>query len=51
MGRQWKMLPIGKNDKGQPEIHYTRIYRTFVSPLAGRWLHGCHLCGLGKQAS
>jgi transposase len=29
MGCQWKMLPIGRNDKGLPEIHYTRIYRTF----------------------
>jgi len=27
MGCQWKMLPIEKNAKGRPEIHYTRIYR------------------------
>jgi transposase len=29
MGCQWKMLPIERNAKGLPEIHYTRIYRTF----------------------
>jgi transposase len=29
MGCQWKMLPIGTHAKGLPEIHYTRIYRTF----------------------
>ncbi|CAE6832946.1 hypothetical protein R75465_06362 [Paraburkholderia aspalathi] len=29
MGCQWKMLPIDKNAEGHPEIHYTRIYRTF----------------------
>ncbi|SAL06484.1 Transposase DDE domain protein [Caballeronia arationis] len=29
MGCQWKMLPIGTNAKGLPEIHYTRIYRAF----------------------
>jgi transposase len=27
MGCQWKMLPIERNAKGVPEIHYTRIYR------------------------
>jgi transposase len=27
MGCQWKMLPIERNAKGLPEIHYTRIYR------------------------
>ncbi|MFC0696207.1 hypothetical protein [Paraburkholderia humisilvae] len=27
MGRQWKMLPVGKNAHGWPEIHPTRIYR------------------------
>ena len=26
MGCQWKMLPIERNAKGRPEIHYTRIY-------------------------
>ncbi|MGF6979972.1 transposase [Paraburkholderia sp. JPY465] len=25
MGCQWKMLPIERNAKGLPEIHYTRI--------------------------
>jgi transposase len=29
MGCQWKMLPIRTNAEGYPEIHYTRIYRTF----------------------
>ncbi|WP_243751539.1 IS5 family transposase [Paraburkholderia sp. BL10I2N1] len=29
MGCQWKMLPIDRNAEGHPEIHYTRIYRTF----------------------
>jgi transposase len=28
-GCQWKMLPIDRNAEGHPEIHYTRIYRTF----------------------
>jgi transposase len=37
MGCQWKALPIEKNDKGRPEIHYTPIYRTLR-----RWLAaGC----------
>ncbi|MBD2082896.1 transposase [Leptolyngbya sp. FACHB-17] len=29
LGCQWKELPIEKDKDGQPEIHYTRIYRTF----------------------
>lgn len=29
LGCQWKELPIEKNKEGQPEIHYTRIYRAF----------------------
>ncbi|MFX1767055.1 IS5 family transposase [Paraburkholderia sp. A1RI-2L] len=29
MGCQWKMLPIERNAEGDPEIHYTRIYRMF----------------------
>jgi hypothetical protein len=37
MGCQWKMLPIDRNAEGLPEIHYTRVYRTFR-----RWQHeGC----------
>jgi len=37
MGCQWKMLPIERNAKGRPEIHYTRIYR-----LMRRWqADGC----------
>jgi transposase len=28
-GCQWEELPIEKNAHGQPEIHYTRIYRMF----------------------
>ena len=31
MGCQWKMLPIDKDADGKPEIHYTRIFRAFVS--------------------
>jgi transposase len=33
MGCQWKILPIERNAKGLPEIHYTRIYRAMR-----RWL-------------
>jgi transposase len=29
LGCQWKELPIDKERHGQPEIHYTRIYRAF----------------------
>ena len=29
LGCQWKELPIEKDKDGQPEIHYTRIYRAF----------------------
>jgi hypothetical protein len=29
LGCQWKELPIGKDQHGRPEIHYTRIYRAF----------------------
>jgi hypothetical protein len=29
LGCQWKELPIEKNQEGQPEIHYTRIYAAF----------------------
>jgi len=29
LGCQWKELPIKENSDGQPEIHYTRIYRAF----------------------
>jgi len=31
MGCQWKELPIEKDSLGQPEIHYSRIYRKFAS--------------------
>lgn len=37
LGCQWKELPIEKNQEGQPEIHYTRIYRAFRRFEA----HGC----------
>jgi transposase len=37
LGCQWKELPIEKNFKGRPEIHYTRIYRAFRRFEA----HGC----------
>jgi hypothetical protein len=29
LGCQWKELPIEKNQDGQPEIHYTKIYGAF----------------------
>ena len=29
LGCQWKELPIEKDRDGRPEIHHTRIYRTF----------------------
>ncbi len=29
LGCQWKELPIAKDEDGQPEIHYSRIYRAF----------------------
>ena len=37
LGCQWKELPVEKNTEGQPEIHYTRIYRAFRRYEA----HGC----------
>ncbi|MEM9511571.1 MAG: transposase [Cyanobacteria bacterium P01_E01_bin.48] len=37
LGCQWKELPIDKDKDGQPEIHYTRIYRAFRRFEA----HGC----------
>ena len=37
LGCQWKELPIAKDKDGQPEIHYTRIYRAFRRFEA----HGC----------
>ena len=37
LGCQWEELPIEKNFKGRPEIHYTRIYRAFRRFEA----HGC----------
>lgn len=30
-GCQWKEIPIEKDESGKPEIHYTRIFRTFQS--------------------
>lgn len=36
-GCQWEELPIEKDPTGQPEIHYTRIYRMFRYWRA----HGC----------
>jgi hypothetical protein len=29
LGCQWQELPIATDKDGQPEIHYTRIYRAF----------------------
>ena len=34
MGCQWKSLPIEKGDNGEPEIHYTQIFRTFQKWLS-----------------
>lgn len=34
-GCQWEELPIEKDEFGKPEIHYTRLFRTFQ-----RWLKG-----------
>lgn len=28
-GCQWEELPIEKDESGKPEIHYTRVFRTF----------------------
>ncbi|MEA2728769.1 MAG: hypothetical protein QOF70_3244 [Acetobacteraceae bacterium] len=37
LGCQWKELPIHKDGEGQPETHYTRIYRIWR-----RWVdNGC----------
>src|SRR5271165_2583984 len=37
LGCQWKELPIDKDGEGQPETHYTRIYRIWR-----RWVdNGC----------
>lgn len=36
-GCQWEELPIEKDDNGEPEIHFTRVFRTFK-----RWVNdGC----------
>ena len=37
LGCQWKELPIAKDENGEPEIHYTRIYRAFRRFE----IHGC----------
>ena len=37
LGCQWKELPIATDKDGQPEIHYTRIYRAFRRFE----IHGC----------
>ena len=34
-GCQWKKLPIAKDSKGRPEIHYTRVYGAFRRWQAG----------------
>ena len=36
MGCSWKKLPIAKGEDGEPEIHYSRIYRTFRGSVAVR---------------
>jgi hypothetical protein len=36
-GIQWKMLPIGVDENGQPEIHYSRVWNKWK-----QWVeHGC----------
>ena len=37
LGCQWQELPIARDENGQPEIHYTRIYRAFRRFE----IHGC----------
>ncbi len=37
LGCQWKELPIATDENGEPEIHYTRIYRAFRRFE----IHGC----------
>ena len=29
-GMQWKCLPVPKNQRGNPEIHYTTVYKAFA---------------------
>ena len=39
-GCQWKMLPIAPDQHGNPEIHYTRLFRIFQKWNAhGSFLH------------
>jgi hypothetical protein len=36
-GCQWEQIPIDKNENGEPEIHYSNIYKAFKF-----WVkHGC----------
>ena len=36
-GCQWENLPIDQDSRGKPEIHYSRVFRTFK-----RWIRdGC----------
>ena len=48
LGCQWKELPIDKDDEGQPETHYTRIYR--IWRRGGQQLHGRDFRRLGVEA-
>ena len=42
-GAQWKMIPIPKDEKGKPIIHYTQIYRNFARWCEDGSLHGAFL--------
>jgi hypothetical protein len=50
LGCQWKELPIQRAGEGQPETHYTRIYRIWRR-WGGRRLHGHDFHWLGVEAS
>ena len=46
-GCQWEQLPIEKDSSGKPEIHYTRVFRTFK-----RWLReGCFVNIFGESVA
>ena len=38
LGCPWKELPIAKDEDGNPEVHYSRVYRMFRRWLADRCL-------------
>jgi hypothetical protein len=42
LGCQWKELPIERDWRGRPEIHYTRIYRACCCALTVSARDGTH---------